>query len=209
MEALAAAASIAGVFSLTGQCIDGCVKLSGFFSDLSSASKTIDRFLHDINTLLRVLYDVEELASKIYSQTEPSFPDYYVRLLQTELEDCKKDVFKWLEIARQLRPASNRGRRAWFKKFWIAVNQRSVNNIRGDIARHKQTIELKLSLLGRYASMGSHRNIRFELRPPIGTLTSTRAAKSTKSTARSRWDAPSLPVTVKCSTELILNQGRP
>ena len=61
MEIVAAVSSVAGILSLTGQSIQGIITLKSFFSDISTASDTIDRFIRDVNGLLKVLYDVERL----------------------------------------------------------------------------------------------------------------------------------------------------
>ena len=145
MEAIAAASSIAGLLSLAGQCVTGIIALKDFYSDVASASTTIGHFLRDLNSLLTALVQVEEVCRKI---TDP-VSNLIVSPLYIHLEDCKKDVFKWLKVAGDLRPAGDKGRRAWFKKFWVASNQNDVNNIRKEILRHQHGIALNLLILGR------------------------------------------------------------
>ncbi|MCJ1251955.1 hypothetical protein MMC30_009193 [Trapelia coarctata] len=153
MDVVAVAASIAGVLSLAGQSINGIVQLRGFFSDVASASRTIERFLRDINSLLRVLHDVERLFSQLSASEFDGTPRTNSASLQVELEDCQRDIFEWLKLARDLRPASNRGRKSWFKRFWIGVNQASVNDIRVELERHRHSIQLNLAVIGRSLSV--------------------------------------------------------
>ena len=147
MEAVATASSLAGLISVAGQGIDGIIKLRNLYLEVASASKTIAFFLHDINSLLRVLYDVEKLLCMISASDQPDGLDLDAASLQTQLELCNQDVFKWLKKARDLRPASSYV--GWQKKIWVGINQGPIKNIREEISRHKQTIELSLSILGR------------------------------------------------------------
>ena len=152
MDIVAVAASIAGILGLVGQSINGIIQLKGFFSDVASASRTIERFLRDINSLLHVLHDVDRLFSQLSASEFSGTARANSASLLVELEDCHNDVFEWLKLARDLRPASNRGRKSWFKRFWIGVNQASLKNIRMELERHRQAIQLNLAVIGRYSS---------------------------------------------------------
>ena len=146
MEAVAAAASIAGIITVVGQSIDGLIRLSDFFSDLSSASKTINRLLDDINSLVQVLRNIGD----VLEQAEARRPDQNFASLDVKVEDCAKDVRIWLATARVLDPASNGGGKAWLKKFRLAVNNTAIQTIREEIGRHRQTLCLSLAVFGRY-----------------------------------------------------------
>ncbi len=148
MEAVAAAASIAGIVTVVGQSIDGLIKFSDFFSDFSSASKTISRLLDDINSLIQVLRDIGDVLER----AEARRSDQNFAQLDIKLEDCAKDVQIWLATARILRPASNTGGKAWLKKFRLAMNNTAIQTIRGEIGKHKQTLCLSLAVFGRYIS---------------------------------------------------------
>jgi hypothetical protein len=65
MEGVAAASSIAGIVSLTRQTIEGILKLHEFFQDIASASRTLERFLSDINLLIKAIEDIRPLLSGI------------------------------------------------------------------------------------------------------------------------------------------------
>lgn len=156
MEAVAAASSIAGIVSLAGQALSGIVKLRGFFQDCASASKTIDRFLRDLNSLIQTLEDVKEIVSKLEKTVAVTFDTKTIlSSLQIQLEDCAKDVYEWVKVAGAQHPefASARGGKARFKKFLVAVNKESLTDIFKEICSHKENITLKLSVIGRYIGL--------------------------------------------------------
>lgn len=146
MEAIAAAASIAGIITVVGQSIDGLIRFSHFFSDVSSASKTITRLLNDINSLIRVLEDIRDVLEQARARQR----EQNLAALDIKLEDCAKDVQVWLATARLLRPGSDSGGKAWLRKFRLAVNSTAIQTIREEIGRHKQTLSLSLAVFGRY-----------------------------------------------------------
>ena len=150
MDVLSAASSVTGILSIVGQSIDGIIKLINFFSDVTTACRTIECFLRDIKSLLLALNDVEGLLSQISMSALSGNCTTNVTSLQIELEDCHRDVCQWLKVASNLRPSSSVGAKAWFKKFWISVKQNSVKDIRSEIGRHKQAIQLNLAVIGRY-----------------------------------------------------------
>lgn len=146
MEAVAAAASIAGIITLVFQSIDGLFKFKELFSDTSAASKTVSRLLNDINSLIQVLENVKDVLEQFHMQKK----DKNFASLDVKLMDCSKDVQFWLATARILRPSSEQGGRAWLKKFRLAANKDAIRTIRDDIGRHRQIICLSLAVLGRY-----------------------------------------------------------
>lgn len=146
MEAVAAAASIAGIITVVGQSIDGLIKFSDFFSDISSASKTISRLLNDINSLIQVLENIGNVLEHARARRK----NQNFASLDIKLEDCAKDVQIWLATARLLRPGSDSGGKAWLRKFRLAVNNTAIQTIREEIGRHRQTLCLSLAVFGRY-----------------------------------------------------------
>jgi len=110
MKAVAAAASMAGILTLAAQSISGVQRLSRFFSNVASASKTAQRFVYDLDLLLQVLQDVKILLDS----TPSSRTDLNLVPLQIQLEDCTNDVHGWLGMTNSLRPASNAGLKTWF-----------------------------------------------------------------------------------------------
>ncbi|KAK4549871.1 hypothetical protein LTR36_005172 [Oleoguttula mirabilis] len=150
MEVLAVGASVAGLLSLAGQCITGAQALREMYQDISSASKTVDGFLKDIDAMIKTLHDIEDLLRTAKQQPAAGLvPLNSFATLTFHLENCKRDIQTWLATARQLRPATGTGARVWFRKFWIAANQGSVKNVRADIQQRRHNLTLALSTLGR------------------------------------------------------------
>ena len=147
MDVVSAAPSVAGILSIIGQNIDGIIKLINFFSNVTTASRTIVIFLRDIKSLLLALNDVEDLFSHISLSVLSRKCATNVASLQVELEDCYRDVCQWFKAASSLRPSASTNAKAWFKKLWISVRQDSVKDIRSEIGRHRQAILLNLALL--------------------------------------------------------------
>jgi hypothetical protein len=149
MEGLAAASSVAGVLSLAGYTIDGIVRLHGFFKDVSTASKWTERFLQGINSIIKLMEDVKALLESIAARQTLPAVDIKIAALQIQLEDCSKDVYSWLNLAREHHPGSSTGTKAGFKKFWVAANKAGMRSILDDIREHRRGILASLSVLGR------------------------------------------------------------
>ena len=150
MEVIAAASSIAGIIGLTGQCVGGLENLKKLFENIAGASKTVENFLRDINSLLRTLHDVEVLLDTVSKKSSVDEAEVDVASLQIQLEDCSRDVASWLKTARDLRPSPSRGTKSWARKFWVAVNQESVRGIRQEIICRRVEINTSLLLLSTY-----------------------------------------------------------
>ena len=146
MEGVAAAASVAGILTLVSQSISGLVKLKGFYARLETASRTVDNFIQDINSLLQALNGVERILARWPDESA----DVHIASLHVQVEACFTDIFDWLKTARDMRPASNKGGKAWFKRFWIAASKDEVNDIRLEISRHRHALNTSLALIGRY-----------------------------------------------------------
>jgi len=127
MEAVAAASSISEILKIVGQAIHGIIKLREFFKDCASSSKTIDRFLRDLNSLIQTIEDINGLAVALEGVDSRYF-DYITILssLQIQLEDCSKDVYDWIRIASEQHPRLATGSKATFKKFLVAANKESI-----------------------------------------------------------------------------------
>lgn len=145
MEAVAAAASIAGIITLAAQAVDGLQKLHALFLDISTASKVISRLLADINSLIGVLHNIEN----VLNQAETQRRNQNFAQLDIKLDDCTKDVTSWLTIAKALRPTSEKGGRAWVKRARLAGKGEIVGRMREEIGRHRQALCLSLAVFGR------------------------------------------------------------
>ena len=148
MEAIAAISSIAGILSLLCQAIDNTTKLRDFLSEASSASETAGQLLSDLDSLLQTLDTVNSLVKLLPLE----FQNSNVVSLHLRIEAYTKDVFNWFKVAKDIRPVQN-GAKAWFQKLWVATNIKSIRDIRVELDRHKETISLDLTLLGRYARL--------------------------------------------------------
>ena len=146
MEVVAAAASVAGIITLVFQSIDGLTRFKELFADASSASRTINRLLGDINSLIQTLENVRDVLEQFEAQKkEKNFAS-----LDIKLADCSRDVHVWIATAKILRPSAEHGGKAWLKKFRLAVNSNGIQTIRDEIGRHRQALCLSLTVLGRY-----------------------------------------------------------
>lgn len=108
-----AVSSVAGILSLLGENLHGTMKLRDFFSDMTSASRTIARFLYDIDSLIQTIQAVNDLVARLPEDCK----DSYILDLHIQLENYSKDVSRWVTISARLRPDSDVGLKMWFKKF--------------------------------------------------------------------------------------------
>lgn len=145
MEAVAAAASVAGLATLLFQSIDGLIKFKELFAEASAASKTINGLNADVNSLIQTLEDVRGVLDKMGAQED----EFNFASLDLKLTDCSRDIAVWLSTAKLLRPTGEHGGKAWLKKFRFAVNKNAVESMRHEISRHRKIINLSLSVLGR------------------------------------------------------------
>jgi len=73
----------------------GLSKLHDFFYDLQNSSNTLDRFLHELEGLRRTVTEVTGNESSVHANSS------LIASLMIHLEDCAKDVEKWLEVAQK------------------------------------------------------------------------------------------------------------
>ena len=146
MEVVAAVSSVISIISLLSQCIGSTKALRDFFANVSSASTIVKTFLHEVESLIRYLQDVNDLLLKLPSDIDC----LQVLRLRFDLEDYLKDATRWAKLAKVLQPASRSGAKAYFKKFSIAVKSQSVKDIWEELERYKSAISLSLVILGRY-----------------------------------------------------------
>jgi hypothetical protein len=150
MEALGAAASIAGLVSLAGQLLTLAAELRGFFNDVAKAPKNIEDFLKELNNLIRTLEGTKNLCERVEKQNSAEQIELSVASLKIQLEDCSKDISSWIIIARKYYIGDRIGYMMKFKKFWVAANKNAVLDIRSQIQTHCQFISTSLEVLGRY-----------------------------------------------------------
>jgi hypothetical protein len=147
MEIVAAVSSVVGIVGFAGQAITGITNLRNLFQGCASASRSIDRFLRDLNSLLQTLENVKTVVANF--ETSCSLADSSFASLKIQLEDCAKDVFLWRQEAAAMHPGFRSGTKATFKKFLVAVTKDDYNDIYRDIANHKHNLTTTLSIIGR------------------------------------------------------------
>ncbi|KAH8659379.1 hypothetical protein BGZ60DRAFT_415138 [Tricladium varicosporioides] len=147
MEVVSAVASIAGIAGFAGQAIGGLSKLSNFFEDCRNVSKTADRFLRDVSALGKALKDVETFLAQAQTLSG-AFHSTDLASLNINVEDCSKDVQRWVKEAEGL-VFSLGSSKSWFKKFLAAVRKQSIRDIFDEIGNHRSSIMLSLSATGR------------------------------------------------------------
>jgi hypothetical protein len=150
MEVVAAVSSVAGIASLVGQSIHGLNHLYNLFKDCRDASKTAERFLNEVIKLKETLEEVKKLVDRIRSVcSDPASST--LASLTIHLEDCGKDVARWL-IAAQQNPISGLSTpKNAFKKFLLGIKIKSIKDVFREISRHRDSLVLCLSATGRYA----------------------------------------------------------
>lgn len=148
MEVVAVISSVAGIATLVGQSVAGLTKLYNFFEECRNASKKTNRFLNEINSLRQTVLQVEELISKISAGFEPSGTSVLASL-KIHLEDCAKDVTRWLEVAEKYIPSPKLKSKIYFKNFLLALKSREIADIFEQISSHQHGITLSLSATGR------------------------------------------------------------
>lgn len=144
MEVVAATASVAGILTLVGQTISGVKKLSDFYSDVSTASRTACHLLRDVNALLKVLFDIQTLAGRLPT----IFDDLQIASLRILLEDCSQDVQRWILAVIETYPVPKSGTKAYLRKIKIGMNKKKIEDIRIEIDRNRQALTISLAVLG-------------------------------------------------------------
>jgi hypothetical protein len=150
MEVLGAIASVAGILGFTGQALDGSLKLRVFFAECAKASRSIARFLNELNSLIQTLEDVKDILRSLEKDVaKDDLAGSILVSLQIQLDDCSKEVYDWVNKASALHPETSSGTKQSFKKFLVAVKKPDRDEICGVISKHRQNITTKLSVIGR------------------------------------------------------------
>jgi hypothetical protein len=149
METLATASSVAGLLSLAGQCVAGAQSLRSLYQDIVAASHTVETFVKDVNSLLRTLEDVKALLKKIQHQAPELADEVSLTSLKLQLDDCNQEIDSWLRTAQSTKPVGGKGTRAWFRKFRMAIDKQSRNNVRADMQKRRIEVAVALSTLRR------------------------------------------------------------
>lgn len=149
METLGAAGSIAGILSLVGQSINGIVKLRVFIKDTKSASKTVDSFLHDVDSFEGSLIHIQEILLRLSRNGPTLVPESGLETLKWQLEACWSDVQEWNSYAQSFKGRLSKGLTLFFNQLRVAANKDGFNEFHSRIAKHQKGLAISLSTLGR------------------------------------------------------------
>lgn len=163
MEAVGAAASIAGLLGLVGQSIDGLVKVRKFLNDATQARKKVKRLLSEIGVLNLTLSQVQLILMQIRETRREFLDDLTATLdeLAIHMTMCEMDAREWARVASGLDPSHWAGLKAFFRKVKIASSQDLFDEFHDKIAHHQRRISLSLSILGRQVHPVSFRSHEF------------------------------------------------
>jgi hypothetical protein len=154
MEVVAAVSSVAGIASLVGQSLAGLNNLYNLFQDCRNASKTAERFLDEATKLKETIEEVEKLLGRIRNvSSDPASST--LASLTIHLEDCRKDIARWLVVAQQHAITGHSTAKKAFKKFLLAIKIRSIKDLFQEISGHRHSLALSLSATGRYDYLSS------------------------------------------------------
>jgi hypothetical protein len=148
MEVVAAVSSVAGIATLVGQSLSGLSSLYNFFKDCREVSKTADHFLRAVTSLESSIKQVESLITSVKGISDTS-TEGVLASLAIHVEDCAKDIGRWLREAQSCHPGYGAGTKAMFKRFLVAVKKESIKDVFQEMAAHKASISLSLSTTGR------------------------------------------------------------
>lgn len=154
MEVIAAVSSVAGIASLVGQSLIGLSSLYNFFKDCRDASNTADQFLRALTSLESTIKDVDRLIKSVPDVSQAS-TETNLASLTIHVDDCKKDIERWLKEAQSCHPGSVTGSKSIFKKFLFAVKKQSIKDVFQEIAAHQRGIQLSLTNTGRLVDHNS------------------------------------------------------
>ena len=151
MDAVGAAASVAGLLGLVGQCLDGILKLRQFFELTKRAPKMVKGLMEELVALDSILEQVRTLLKSIQDRHQNLVPAPSILLdeLREHIRSCEQDARYWAGVAQDLNPGSWTGLRAFFRKAKIAAGQNLFSEFGNRIADHQRKISVGLSVLGR------------------------------------------------------------
>ncbi|KAB5584754.1 hypothetical protein GE09DRAFT_1227 [Coniochaeta sp. 2T2.1] len=151
MEAVGAAASIAGLLGLVGQSIDGLVKLRRFFVFARDAPAKLKELIDDIAALRETLDQTQKVLKGL--QDDYLYPTHLHKELLDELIAsitlCERDVSAWDKNARDSNNGTWKGVKAFFRKAKLAADKDWFDELKEKIAGHQRRVTLSLSVLGR------------------------------------------------------------
>jgi hypothetical protein len=143
MEAVAAASSIAGILSLTIQCLQLINGLETFCQRFNK--KAVKAFLLDLKTSADVLGDVQELCEKIRNTEHNPVGGARMKLLYVHLADCASDLESWLDLTHGLEVSEkdrHRTVKELFGRFMLAIKNSAQMEVKDRFRYHQENIRI-------------------------------------------------------------------
>ncbi|KAK1473918.1 hypothetical protein CCUS01_05508 [Colletotrichum cuscutae] len=148
MEAVSAAASVAGLLSVAGHVLNGLVKLNAFIQDLKEADARAQRLTAEAHLLSQTLIDFKSLLNKLDEKALNGSRLLWVQQFATfssRLEDCVRDLDTWTESYRpEDGPSSKR------QKIIEGISNkrsREISEMESKLARHRSQIVLDMNTI--------------------------------------------------------------
>ena len=158
MEAVAAAASIAGIIAFAAQGLKAIDNLRDFCHNFKEDATK--EFLRDLAAVANILVDVKVLCHRVDQVNSNAHADFRLSSLQLQVDDCALDLESWLRIAERLkreRPskgtreagASGTVRARYFNSFLTALSKWSRMKAQERLSLHQANIQMALAIFGR------------------------------------------------------------
>ncbi|PGH03220.1 hypothetical protein AJ79_07415 [Helicocarpus griseus UAMH5409] len=157
MEAVSAAAAIAGLATLAGQSSKLIIQLVALCHDCSHIFGDVETLCENLRSLQITIKDVENNTAEL----EEFLPDAkdQVQRLRGELVRCVSDLSKWLAEAEKLADDSRRGLQRWTRKLKGALKKNRIQQINDDVASHRDQIGLMMSVFACHLGVRSARGV--------------------------------------------------
>ena len=101
MDPVSTVASIVAIIGFAGTALKAISDLKDICHDFSPDA-TRD-FLHDLEVTAQVLTDVQTLSEKVKRASPTLHIEYRAEALGIQVDDCSRDVTKWLEIGLRMK----------------------------------------------------------------------------------------------------------
>ena len=151
MDPVSAAASIVGILGFAGTALNAIRNLKDFCHEFSQDA-TKD-FLHDLEVTAKVLTDVQVLFERAKWANQTVHTEYRAEALSIQVDDCSRDLTKWLGIALRIKKERAGGKPSFkmqfFNSFLTALSKSSRTSARKRLHWHQENINTTLSLFGR------------------------------------------------------------
>ncbi|EXF79572.1 hypothetical protein CFIO01_03689 [Colletotrichum fioriniae PJ7] len=154
MEAVSAAASVAGLLSVAGHVLNGLVKLNAFIQDMKEADGRAQRLTTEARLLTKTLTDFKSLLNTLDEKTLAEsrlFWEQYFNTFSSRLEDCVRDLDAWTDTYQPDGPSSKR------RKIMDGLSNkrgREISGMESKLARHRSQIVLDLNTMNAWISLG-------------------------------------------------------